>query len=87
MLDFNAGKYAAFVWPAYALSVAVIGAMIADTLSRARRWRRAAEAREADARERAAPLAQPPLTQPPLTQAPPNQAPKAPAPELPTVET
>lgn len=47
MLDFNAGKYAAFVWPAYALSVIVIGGLVADTLARARRWRRAVEAREA----------------------------------------
>ena len=46
MLDFNAGKYAVFVWPAYALSVVVIGAMVADTLARARRWRREVEARE-----------------------------------------
>ena len=43
MLDFNAGKYAAFVWPAYGLTALVFAALIADTLARARRWRRAAE--------------------------------------------
>ena len=60
MLDFNAGKFAAFVWPAYALSVVVIGGLIADTLARARRWRRAVEAREAEAGGAAQPLAQTP---------------------------
>ena len=64
MLDFNAGKYAAFVWPAYALSVVVIGGLITDTLARARRWRRAVEAREI-----AQPLAQ-------ATKADPAEAPK-----------
>ena len=59
MLDFNAGKYAVFVWPAYALSVAVIGGLITDTLARARRWRRAVEAREAEAGEAAQSLANP----------------------------
>jgi heme exporter protein D len=48
MLDFHAGKYAAFVWPAYGLTVLIIGALVADTLARARRWRLAVEAREAE---------------------------------------
>jgi heme exporter protein D len=43
MLDFNAGKYAVFVWPAYGLTALVFAGLIADTLARARRWRRAAE--------------------------------------------
>ena len=60
MLDFNAGKYAAFVWPAYALSVVVIGGLVADTPARARRWRQAVEAREAQLGAVAEPLAQPP---------------------------
>ena len=64
MLDFNAGKYAAFVWPAYALSVIVIGALVADTLARARRWRRAVEAREAELGAVADPLAQKPKADP-----------------------
>ncbi|WP_309644643.1 heme exporter protein CcmD [Phenylobacterium sp.] len=43
MLDLDAGKYAAFVWPAYAITLAVFAAMIWATLARARRWRRQAE--------------------------------------------
>ncbi len=39
MLDFDAGKYALYVWPAYAVSAAVFVWMIADSLLRARRWR------------------------------------------------
>jgi heme exporter protein D len=49
MLDFNAGKYAAFVWPAYGLTVIVFALLIADTLARARRWRREAERGEREA--------------------------------------
>ena len=43
MFDFNAGKYAVFVWPAYAATALIFLVLIADTLARARRWRRAAE--------------------------------------------
>jgi heme exporter protein D len=43
MLDLDAGKYAAFVWPAYALTSLMFAAMIGLTLARARRWRRRAE--------------------------------------------
>lgn len=43
MLDLDAGKYAAYVWPAYALTVLVIGAMVVFTLRGAARWRRRAE--------------------------------------------
>jgi heme exporter protein D len=43
-----AGKYAAFVWPAYGVCVAVFAWMIADTLGRARHWR--AEVRRLDDR-------------------------------------
>jgi heme exporter protein D len=42
MLDFNAGKYAPFVWPAYALTALVFAGLIADSLTRARKWKRAA---------------------------------------------
>lgn len=52
-LDFNAGKYAPFVWPAYALTAVVIGALVADSLARARRWRRACD--RAARREESAP--------------------------------
>lgn len=39
MLDLDAGKYAAFVWPAMAITALVFLWMIADSLVRARRWR------------------------------------------------
>lgn len=46
MLDFDAGKYAAFVWPAFAITALVFAGMIADSLARARRWKRQAEQRD-----------------------------------------
>ena len=64
MLDFHAGKYAAYVWPAYGFTVIVIGAMAADTLARARRWRRQVDAREAAQDEAHTPVAQPPKADP-----------------------
>ncbi len=45
-LDLDMGKYAVFVWPAYAITAVVLAAMIADSLARARRWRREVERRE-----------------------------------------
>ena len=47
-LDFDAGKYAFYVWGAYGASAAVIGWMIADTLLRSARWRREAERLQAE---------------------------------------
>jgi len=47
MLDFDMGKYVWFVWPAYAISVAAFAWMIADSLLRARRWKREATRLEA----------------------------------------
>lgn len=49
MFDFNAGKYALFVWPAYGLTALVFVVLIADTLGRARRWREAVRRLEQDA--------------------------------------
>lgn len=43
MLDLDAGKYAAFVWPAYAITVLAFLAMVVFTLNASRRWRRRAE--------------------------------------------
>ncbi len=48
MLDFNAGKYAVFVWSAYGLSALVFLALILDSLSSARRWKREVERREGE---------------------------------------
>jgi len=45
MFDFDAGKYALYVWPAFAVTVLAFGWMIADSLARARRWKREVEAR------------------------------------------
>jgi heme exporter protein D len=53
MLDFNAGKYAVFVWSAYGVTAAASIALIVDTLVRARRWRRAAERGEREAKDEA----------------------------------
>ncbi|HEX8570339.1 MAG TPA: heme exporter protein CcmD [Caulobacteraceae bacterium] len=47
-MDLQFGEYGAYVWSAYAVSAVVLVALAADTLLRARRWRRAAE--KADAR-------------------------------------
>lgn len=35
--------YAPYVWAAYGMTALVLGALVIDTLSRARRWRREAE--------------------------------------------
>ena len=41
--NLEVGKYAAFVWPAYALSAIALLGLLADSLLRARRWKREAE--------------------------------------------
>jgi len=38
MLDLDMGRYAAFVWPAWALSAIVLGGLAARALIAARRW-------------------------------------------------
>ena len=48
MLHLDMGKYAAFVWPVYAISALVLAWMLLDSLARARRWRREAERLSAD---------------------------------------
>ncbi len=48
MFDFDAGRYALFVWPAYAVTGLVFAVLILDSLLRTRRWRRAAEAPKPD---------------------------------------
>ncbi|QUD87031.1 heme exporter protein CcmD [Phenylobacterium montanum] len=50
MLDFNAGKYALFVWSAYGLTALVFAGLILDSLIGARRWKREVEKREEEAR-------------------------------------
>ncbi len=37
---FGFGKYAAYIWPALGISLAIFVGMIIETLARARHWRR-----------------------------------------------
>ena len=48
MIHLDMGKYAAFVWPVYAISALVLVWMVVDSLGRARRWRREARRLEQD---------------------------------------
>jgi heme exporter protein D len=43
MPDLHAGPYAAYIWPAYAITAMVFVGLIASSLRHARRWRRRAE--------------------------------------------
>jgi heme exporter protein D len=47
MLDLDPGKYGAFLWPAFGISALVIGWMVVDSLSSARRWRKEVQRLEA----------------------------------------
>ena len=46
MPHLEAGRYAAFIWPAYAITALVFAGLIASSLAHARRWRR--RCRQAD---------------------------------------
>lgn len=46
--DFDAGKYAAYLWPAFAISAAAFAWMIADSVLTARRWKREAQRLQAE---------------------------------------
>jgi len=56
MTSLDYGKYAIFIWPAVAVTAAVLAWMVADSLLRARYWRKKVQALEA---ERAQPGAKP----------------------------
>ena len=43
MLDLDVGKYAAYIWPAYAITALVFVVLIAGSLAHARRWKKRAE--------------------------------------------
>jgi heme exporter protein CcmD len=47
MPNLEFGKYAVYIVPSYLISAAVIAAVAADTLLRARRWKREVDRREA----------------------------------------
>ena len=38
MLDLDAGAYAAFVWPSFAITALVFALMVGSSLSHARHW-------------------------------------------------
>jgi heme exporter protein D len=38
-----AGKYAAYIWPAYAITALTFAVLIAGALAHARRWKKRAE--------------------------------------------
>jgi heme exporter protein D len=48
ILDFDAGRYAVYVWPAFAISASAFGWMIVDSLAQARRWKRELERLQAE---------------------------------------
>ena len=45
--NLDVGRYAVFIWPAYGVSALVLAGLVIDSLLRAARWRRAAEAERA----------------------------------------
>ena len=47
--NFDVGRYAVYIWPAYAITAAVLVWMIAASLLAARRWRAEAERLQAAA--------------------------------------
>ncbi len=46
--DFDAGKYAIYLWPAFAISAVGFAWLILDSLTFSRRWRKEAERRQAE---------------------------------------
>jgi len=47
-LDFDAGRYAIYVWPAFAISATAFAWMIVDSLAKARHWKRELERLQAE---------------------------------------
>jgi heme exporter protein D len=43
--DLSAGKYGAFIWPAYAVTLLIFAGLIVGSLRHARRWKKRAEER------------------------------------------
>ena len=43
MIHLDMGRYAGYVWPVYAITALVLIWMTADSVARARRWRREVE--------------------------------------------
>jgi heme exporter protein D len=53
MLDLDMSPYAAFVWPAWGLSVVVLGGVVARAVLSARRWKAELKRLEAEVEDRA----------------------------------
>ncbi len=49
-LHLAGGRYAIYIWPAYAVSLLAFAWMVLDTVLKARRWRRRARELERDRR-------------------------------------
>ena len=49
--NLEGGRYAVFIWPAYAITAVTLLALVGDSLWRAARWRKAAEAERPPVRE------------------------------------
>ena len=47
-MDFDTGKYAAFIWPAFGATFLVLAALTVDSLWRSTHWRREAERLQAE---------------------------------------
>ena len=45
--NLEVGRYAVFIWPAYGITALTLLALVVDSLLRAARWRKAAEAERA----------------------------------------
>jgi len=43
VIDLDVGKYAAFIWPAYAITALAFTVLIAGALNHSRRWKKRAE--------------------------------------------
>ncbi len=50
--NLDVGRYAVFIWPAYAITGLTLVALVVDSLLRAARWRKAAEAERPPAEKR-----------------------------------
>lgn len=46
--DFDAGKYAPYLWPAFAISAVAFAWMVVDSVLTARRWKREAQRLQAE---------------------------------------
>ena len=47
-MDFDAGKYAIYIWPAFGITVSAFAWMIVDSLAQARRWKAELETLQAE---------------------------------------